>query len=167
MNGEKIDIINWSDKPEILISRSLSPAKPINLYIDEERPYVVAVFEDEELPMAIGKNGQNIKLASGVTEYTIDAVKKSEYEGSGESTIYLDEVKGISAKQIEILSKAEIHTAEDYLNTKPEHIIALKGLGVKTNVKLQHFIKESVKSKKELELENEVVASELEVVESP
>ena len=113
LNGEKIDIINWSDKPEILISRSLSPAKPVNLYIDEERPYVVAVFEDEELPMAIGKNGQNIKLASGVTEYTIDAVKKSEYEGSGESTIYLDEVKGISAKQIEILSKVEIHTTED------------------------------------------------------
>ena len=76
LNGEKIDIINWSDKPEILISRALAPAKPINLYIDEDRPYVVAVFEDEELPIAIGRNGQNIKLASSLTYYTIDAVKK-------------------------------------------------------------------------------------------
>ena len=172
LNGEKIDIINWSDKPEILISRSLSPAKPINLYIDEERPYVVAVFEDEELPMAIGKNGQNIKLASGVTEYTIDAVKKTEYKGSDESTIYLDEVKGISAKQIEILSKAEIHTCEDYLITEPAHIIALKGFGVKTHKKLQRIILEAVNNKKEQEkelepeLENEVSPPVLEEVES-
>ena len=172
LNGEKIDIINWSDKPEILISRSLSPAKPVNLYIDEERPYVVAVFEDEELPMAIGKNGQNIKLASGVTEYTIDAVKKSEYEGSGESTIYLDEVIGISAKQIEILSKVEIHTTEDYLNTDTAQIIALKGLVVKTNAKLQRVIQEAVNNKKELEkepeseLENEVASSVFGDVES-
>ena len=88
LNGEKIDIINWSDKPEILISRALSPAKPINLYIDEERPYVVAVFEDEELPIAIGRNGQNIKLASGVTNYKIDAVKKTDYEGVDNKKIY-------------------------------------------------------------------------------
>ena len=168
LNGEKIDIINWSDKPEILISRSLSPAKPINLYIDEERPYVVAVFEDEELPMAIGKNGQNIKLASGVTGYIIDAVKKSEYEGSDESTIYLDEVQGISAKQIEILSKAEIHTCEDYLITEPAHIIALKGFGVITHKKLQRIILEAVnnKNESESEIENNLSTSLPEEVES-
>ena len=144
LNGEKIDIINWSDKPEILISRALAPAKPINLYIDEERPYVVAVFEDEELPMAIGKNGINIKLASSVTEYQIDAVKKTEYEGSDNSTIYLDEIKGISVKQIEILSRAEIHTTEDFLNTDSSHIIGLKGLGQKTVTKMQKLIQEAV-----------------------
>ena len=152
LNGEKIDIINWSDKPEILISRALAPAKPINLYIDEERPYVVAVFEDEELPIAIGKNGQNIKLASSVTEYTIDVVKKTEYEGSNESTIYLDEIKGISAKQVEILSKAEIHTSNDYLDTDSINIIALKGMGAKTVEKLKNLIEETVKNLSELEI---------------
>ncbi len=152
LNGEKIDIINWSDKPEILISRALAPAKPINLYIDEERPYVVAVFEDEELPIAIGKNGQNIKLASSVTDYTIDVVKKTEYEGSNESTIYLDEIKGISAKQVEILSKAEIHTSNDYLDTKPVNIIALKGMGVKTVKKLKKLIEEAINNISETEI---------------
>ena len=44
LNGEKIDIINWSAQPEILISRALAPAKPINLYIDEERPYVCLLY---------------------------------------------------------------------------------------------------------------------------
>ena len=165
LNGEKIDIINWSDKPEILISRSLSPAKPINLYIDEERPYVVAVFEDEELPMAIGKNGQNIKLASGVTGYTIDAVKKTEYEGSDKLTIYLDEVKGITAKQIEILSKAEIHTCEDYLDTKHTYIIKLKGMGIKTSEKLRRLTQEAsdnqslLESKLQIDTENKGVTS--------
>ena len=173
LNGEKIDIINWSDKPEILISRALAPAKPINLYIDEERPYVVAVFEDEELPMAIGKNGQNIKLASSVTEYTIDAVKKTEYEGSDDSIIYLDEVKGISAKQIEILSKAEIHTSDDYLTSKPSHLVALKGMGVKTVAKLKKLIQDEVairaenKNESNIEDKNELVPSKLEKVESP
>ena len=174
LNGEKIDIINWSDKPEILISRALSPAKPINLYIDEERPYVVAVFEDEELPMAIGKNGQNIKLASAVTEYTIDAVKKTEYEGTDELTIYLDEIKGISVKQIEILSKAEIHTATDYLTTDPTHIIALKSMGIKTVSKLHKLIQDAVdnrleecKKEKDLELKNKLAPTIMEDIESP
>jgi N utilization substance protein A len=144
LNGEKIDIINWSDKPEILISRSLAPAKPINLYIDEERPYVVAVFEDEELPIAIGRNGQNINLASSVTEYTIDAVKKSEYEGKDETLVYLDEIKGISTVQIETLGKSEIHTSEDFLNVTRTDILSLKGFGEKTVDNITKLIIEAV-----------------------
>ena len=146
LNGEKIDIINWSDKPEILISRALAPAKPINLYIDEERPYVVAVFEDEELPIAIGRNGQNIKLASSVTEYTIDAVKKSEYEGTDTSIIYLDEIKGLSNRQVETLGKSEIHTSEDFLQTEKTDIINLKGFGEKSFDKINKLIVEAVKN---------------------
>ena len=144
LNGEKIDIINWSDKPEILISRALAPAKPINLYIDEERPYVVAVFEDEELAMAIGRGGMNIKLASGVTEYSIDAVKKSEYEGTDKITIYLDEISGISSNQVEILAKSEIHTAEDFINTDKDSMVKFKGMGVKTIDKIFNLVNAAI-----------------------
>ena len=144
LNGEKIDIINWSDKPEILISRALAPAKPINLYIDEERPYVVAVFEDEELAMAIGRGGMNIKLASGVTEYSIDAVKKSEYEGTDKITIYLDEISGISSNQVEILAKSEIHTAEDFIKTDKDTMVKLKGMGVKTIDKIFNLVNAAI-----------------------
>ena len=145
LNGEKIDIINWSDKPEILISRALAPAKPINLYIDQERPYVVAVFEDEELPIAIGRNGQNIKLASIVTGYTIDGVKKTEYEGVQEESLYLDEIKGISKKYIEVLAKSEIYTSEDFLDTDQADILTLKGFGEKTVEKITNLILETIK----------------------
>ena len=144
LNGEKIDIINWSDKPEILISRALAPAKPINLYIDQERPYVVAVFEDEELPIAIGRNGQNIKLDSIVTGYTIDGVKKTEYEGVQEESLYLDEIEGISKKYIEVLAKSEIYTSEEFLDTDQADILTLKGFGEKTVEKITTLILDTI-----------------------
>ena len=147
LNGEKIDIINWSDKPEILISRALAPAKPINLYIDEEKPYVVAVFDDEELPIAIGRNGQNIRLASSVTGYTIDAVKKTEYEGVQDESLYLDEIEGIAKKYIEVLAKSEIYTSEEFLSTERADILTLKGFGEKTVDKITGIIMEAVESK--------------------
>ncbi|MAR29795.1 MAG: transcription termination factor NusA [Candidatus Marinimicrobia bacterium] len=135
LNGEKIDIINWSELPEVLISRSLSPAKPINLYIEEDRPYAVAVFEDEELAVAIGKGGQNITLASAVSGYTIDAVKKSDYETK--ESIYLDEVKGITKSQLDILSRNNIDTAEDFLDADEDFLLSLKGFGAKTIEKIK------------------------------
>jgi len=135
LNGEKIDIINWSDKPEILLSRALAPARPINLYLDEERPYVVAVFEDEELAVAIGKSGQNINLASNVTGYTIDAVKKTDYEGE-KTHIYLDEIGSITKSQVESLAKLEIYTDSDFLDTDMSDLLAIKGFGKKTIEKI-------------------------------
>ncbi len=80
LNNEKIDIVNFSEKPEILITRALSPAKPIELHIDDDRKYCVAIFDKDELETAIGKGGVNINLASQLTEYRIDAYSPKEYE---------------------------------------------------------------------------------------
>ena len=80
LNNEKIDIVNHSEKPEVLITRALSPAKPIELHIDDERQYCVAIFDKDELETAIGKGGINVNLASQLTEYRIDAFSAKEYE---------------------------------------------------------------------------------------
>jgi N utilization substance protein A len=80
LNNEKIDIVNFSEKPEVLITRALSPAKPIELHIDDDRKYCVAIFDKEELETAIGKGGVNINLASQLTEFRIDAYNPAEYE---------------------------------------------------------------------------------------
>ena len=79
LNNEKIDIVNFSDRPEVLVTRALSPAKPIELQIDDDRKYCVAIFEKDELETAIGKGGVNINLASQLTEYRIDAYSPQEY----------------------------------------------------------------------------------------
>ncbi|MFB0514985.1 MAG: transcription termination factor NusA [Candidatus Neomarinimicrobiota bacterium] len=144
LNGEKIDIINWSEQPEILVSRSLSPAKPVNLLIMEDRPYIMAVFHDDELPTAIGKNGQNIVLASKVTGYTIDAVKQSEYEGPKRRTIYLDELDGLSKSQVEVLAQVDIHTAAEFLESPANDILALRGFGPKTYEKIHTIVSQAV-----------------------
>ena len=139
LNGEKIDIINYSERPEILISRALSPANPVDLYIDEDGPYVVAVFEDDELPIAIGRSGQNIRLASEVTGYTIDAVKKSDYEGD-KTEIYLDEVDGISPTQLEELTKLNLTTGNEFLDADRKTLLSVKGFGDKTVNKIAKII---------------------------
>lgn len=149
LNGEKIDIINWSEQPEILVSRSLSPAKPVNLLLMEDKPYIMAVFSDEELPTAIGRNGQNILLASQVTGYTIDAVKQSEYEGPKRRTIYLDELEGIRKSHIEILGQADIHTAREFMEIPEKDILALKGFGPKTYEQVKSVIAEAQKTAEE------------------
>jgi len=143
LNGEKIDIINYSERPEILISRALSPANPIDLYIDEDRPYVVAVFEDDELPIAIGRNGQNIRLASEVTGYSIDAVKKSDYEGD-KTEIYLDEIDGITPSQLEELTKLNLTTGNDFLDADRKTLLSVNGFGDKTVDKIAGIILEKL-----------------------
>ena len=80
LNNEKIDIVNHSEQSEILISRALSPAKPLDLYIDDDRKYCIAIFDDDDLELAIGRGGVNVNLASTVTDYRIDAFGKKEYE---------------------------------------------------------------------------------------
>tara|TARA_B100001142_G_scaffold27038_2_gene24312 strand:+ start:76 stop:1335 length:1260 start_codon:yes stop_codon:yes gene_type:complete len=140
LNGEKIDIINWSEQPEILISRAIAPAKPYDLYMDEERPYAVAVFEDDELAIAIGRNGHNIKLASQVTGYTIDAVKRSDYKTSTKTIIPLSEIKGVSEAQILNFKEKDIISATDFLDAEIEILLSVKGIGEKTIERIKKSI---------------------------
>ena len=153
LNGEKIDIINWSEQPEILISRAIAPAKPYDLYMDEERPYAVAVFEDDELAIAIGRNGHNIKLASQVTGYTIDAVKRSDYKTSTKTIIPLSEIKGISEAQILNFKEKDIISTADLLESEKEILLSVKGIGEKTVERIKKSINDYLESKSLLDEE--------------
>ena len=143
LNGEKIDIINFSDQPEILLTRAISPAKPLNLLLDEEKPYAVIVFDDEELSVAIGRNGQNIQLASDVTGFTIDAISKSDYNKQHgiKDENHISNIKGFSEKQIETLAENDITTYQEFLDRK-DTVLELKGFGEKTYEKLSVNIEE-------------------------
>jgi len=79
LRGERIDIIPWTDDPRILISRALSPASVDKIGINEEEKTAMVVVNDQQLSLAIGKKGQNVKLAMKLTGWDIDILSESEY----------------------------------------------------------------------------------------
>jgi len=110
--------------------------------LDEERPYALIVFEDDDLSTAIGRSGQNVQLASDVTGYTIDAISLSEYNkrnGIVDSN-HLSTVKGFSDKLLNALSENDINTKDEF-ESKREEILEIKGFGEKTYEKLLENIK--------------------------
>ena len=129
LNNEKIDIVNFSEQPEILITRALSPAKPINLYIDEEKEYCIAIFEDENLDSAIGRNGMNINLASRVTGYRIDAYGANQYKKlQDDQNTLLTDIDGIKASLGKVLNDSNIKTVMDLMDADEESLAEIKGL---------------------------------------
>ena len=129
LNNEKIDIVNYSEQPEILITRALSPAKPVNLYIDEEKEYCIAIFEDENLDSAIGRNGMNINLASKVVGYRIDAYGIKQYNRlQNDQNTSLADIDGIEDKLSKSLANSGIKTVSDLMDADEESLVDLKGI---------------------------------------
>ena len=91
--GEKIDIITWSDDPEELISNVLSPAKVEKVIIDEEEKAATVIVPDYQLSLAIGKEGQNVRLAAKLCGWKIDIKSHTQYFGSEpeEAIEYIDD----------------------------------------------------------------------------
>ncbi len=84
LRGEKIDIINWSDNPAILIENALSPAKVISVMADPDERTASVIVPDYQLSLAIGKEGQNARLAARLTGYKIDIKNETQAIESGE-----------------------------------------------------------------------------------
>lgn len=83
INGEKIDIIRWDENPAILIENALSPAKVIGVWADEEDKTAIVIVPDTQLSLAIGRAGQNARLAAKLTGYKIDIKSESQARESG------------------------------------------------------------------------------------
>ncbi len=79
LRGERIDIIPWTDDPRILLSRALSPATVDKIGINEEEKTAMVIVNDQMLSLAIGKKGQNVKLAMKLTGWDIDIISDTEY----------------------------------------------------------------------------------------
>ena len=91
LRGEKIDIINWSDNPALLIENALSPAKVIAVYADPDEKTALVVVPDYQLSLAIGREGQNARLAAHLTGFKIDIKSETQARQSGELYSYEEE----------------------------------------------------------------------------
>ena len=84
LRGEKIDIINWNENPALLIENALSPAKVISVMADPDEKTASVIVPDYQLSLAIGKEGQNARLAARLTGYKIDIKSETQAIESGE-----------------------------------------------------------------------------------
>ncbi len=132
LNGEKIDIINYSSEPRLLISRAMSPAKPYQVEIDLEMKKAYTRFENSDISIAIGKNGQNVRLASKITGYEIEARSRNESEGPAREDVFLIDVNNLPTRVVNILIDNGIETVDDVINTSRDALLSIKGLGEKT-----------------------------------
>ena len=129
LNNEKVDIIPYSQRSEILISRALAPAKPIDLYIDDDRKYCVAIFNDDDLDAAIGRGGMNINLASRIVDYRIDAFGKTEYKKQQkEQNTLISELPDLSSDIVESLEKLGINNISGVLAADENKIMGPDGI---------------------------------------
>ena len=99
LRGEKIDIINWSDNPALLIENALSPAKVISVTADPEEKSATVIVPDFQLSLAIGKEGQNARLAARLTGFKIDIKSETQAREAGELDIYEEEYEETPAEE--------------------------------------------------------------------
>ncbi|HCY19762.1 MAG: transcription termination/antitermination protein NusA [Deltaproteobacteria bacterium GWC2_42_51] len=164
LRGEKIDIVPWSDEPAKFICNALLPAQIARVIIDETEHSMEVIVPDDQLSLAIGKKGQNVRLAAKLTGWKIDinteteakkmaleqaaietTEKPAEAEVSEQETPATSDVSeerdisslpGVGPKTLEALKNAGLNTAEDILNAGVESLSAISGIGAKKAEKL-------------------------------
>lgn len=124
LHNENIDVINYTSNTALFIQRALNPAQVSNIVLHEEEKKAEVYLRPEEVSLAIGKGGMNIKLASMLTEYTIDVFREVEGEEPAEEDIYLDEFSDeIDQWVIDAIKSIGLETAKDVLNAPREMLI--------------------------------------------
>ncbi|MCD8270851.1 MAG: transcription termination factor NusA [Parabacteroides sp.] len=122
LRNENIDVINYTSNVSLFIQRALSPAKISSIRVNEEEHKAEVYLRPEEVSLAIGRGGLNIKLACMLTEYTIDVFR--DVEGADEEDIYLDEFTDeIDGWVIEVLKNIGIYTAKGVLAMSRDELI--------------------------------------------
>jgi N utilization substance protein A len=148
LRGERIDLIAWSSDHAKYIAASLSPAKVISVNIvNESGKQAEIVVSDDMLSLAIGKSGQNARLAARLTGWHIDIKSESQrkeavQERVAHSTQELAKLEGVGPKTTDILIKGGWGSIEKLAHAKPDDLTGLRGVGEKTAIKIVEAAKE-------------------------
>ena len=158
--GEKIDLINYSDDASSIIANALSPAKVLSVRIvDAETKKALVIVPDDQLAIAIGKDWQNVKLASKVSGWELEVKSETQKNQEGQEAAQLvknalADVPGIGPKLAELLTKAGFDSVEKIAKLNPEHLATLQGVGEKTAQKIIDGAKQYLESSAEAENDN-------------
>ena len=141
LNNENIDVINYTSNIKLFIQRALSPAQVSSISVDEENHKAEVYLQPEEVSLAIGRGGLNIKLASMLTEYTIDVFREVDANEADED-IYLDEFSDeIDQWVIDAIKAIGLDTAKAVLNAPREMLVEKADLEEETVDQLINVLK--------------------------
>ena len=147
LNNEKIDIVNYASEPSLYISRALTPVKPVKTIVNEEEKMSVVIISDSQMALAIGRTGQNLRLASQLTGYQIEPIKESDYEAQvDESYVLLEDIPELSKSALKKLLEQDLRSRHEVMNLGVEGLVELPGIGVKTAEKIINILSDFSKS---------------------
>ena len=132
LRNENIDVINWTTNPVLLITRALSPAKITNIVLSSDNTMANVYMENDQISLAIGKGGYNIKLAGKLTGYEIDVYRNSEADNAEEDVDLQEFSDEIDQWVIDSLVKMGCDTAKDVLKYTPEEVANRADLEIET-----------------------------------
>ena len=132
LRNENIDVINWTTNPVLLITRALSPAKITNIVLSSDNTMANVYMENDQISLAIGKGGYNIKLAGKLTGYEIDVYRNSEANNAEEDVDLQEFSDEIDQWVIDSLIKMGCDTAKNVLSYTPEEVANRADLEIET-----------------------------------
>ena len=139
LGGERIDIVPWSQDPTVFVSRALSPAKVMDVRVHEPEKRMIVIVADDQLSLAIGKGGQNARLAARLTGWKIDLISKTEEKKRQD----LERASRVEVEKLELgeattekLISAGIETAQELIATPLDKLVEIPGIGEKTAEKI-------------------------------
>ena len=148
LSNERIDIVPWSDDEAIFLSRSLSPATVKRVVVDRNKTTMTAIVEDDQLSLAIGKSGQNARLAAQLTGWKVDIITETRFQEmqlEKEATfVPLTEVAGVGKVMLDRLEAAGILSANDLVDVSLVRLLEVPGIGESTGEKIQSAADEIV-----------------------
>jgi N utilization substance protein A len=140
LSGERIDIVPWNEDVSAFVSRALSPARISSVRVYSVDTTILVAVEEDQLSLAIGKDGQNVRLASKLTGWQIDLTTTRELEQrerlQEHLTMMIEDMVGVTDRIAEKLKAASISTVQKFAKTPEEELLEIPGLGPKTVTKL-------------------------------
>ncbi|MFH2145864.1 MAG: transcription termination factor NusA [Candidatus Omnitrophota bacterium] len=143
LHGEKVDIVRWQEDVKEYVKAALSPAKISKINLDSENKKMDIVADEDQLSLAIGKHGQNVRLASKLIGWSINIVGKEQLKEAKEKakTQIFEQLEGIGEKTQEALAAAGFETKEALMNAAVEDLVKVKGIGKKRAKQIVEQIK--------------------------
>jgi N utilization substance protein A len=133
LNNEKIDIIAWSDDLELCIRRALAPVSPTEVIINNENKSALVIIPDEHIASAVGRKGQNVRLASVITGYELNPIKETDYY---EEEIEISKVEQISPDLRAKLEEAGYKFVDEILDSGSQRLMEIQGIDKETAIRI-------------------------------